>query len=234
MSNLRSSVLRTVSWMQSKGIPLPDDLLKDIAALKSMEQMMTAITNDVHALYSRAMSRRDFVRDMSTVITNQLTEAWNTGADELMVLAEDMTPDDLVYLQEIVDNEISYLSGLADDVQQAQSDREGWEQFSTRLDIWGNRYNDVVNRARQYFGQQERMVWNLGSTEVHCDSCAALNGIVAFGWEWEQSGVHPQQPPNGAISCGGWQCDCSITPTSNRRTAGALGRIMDIAVSGNV
>ena len=185
MSDLRSAVLRAAAWVQSQGIPLPDDLIEDINALKSLDQLMTAITNDVHSLYSRAMGRRDFVRDMTGVITNQLNEAWKTGADEMMVLPEDMTDEDKAYIQGIVDNEVSYLSGLADDVQQAQSDQAGWEQFETRLDIWGNRYNDVINQARLYFGQQERLVWNLGATEQHCESCAALNGIVAFG------GAHP-------------------------------------------
>jgi len=77
-------------------------------------------------------------------------------------------------------------------------------------------------------------VWVIGETEVSCSTCLALNGIVAYASEWEESGVHPQGPQNGALACGGWNCDCSLDTTNARRTRDALGRIMDIAVSGNV
>ena len=107
-------------------------------------------------------------------------------------------------------------------------------QFGSRVDIWANRYPETENRARMHFGGKQRLEWVLGATEKHCSTCAALNGIVAFAEEWEESGVQPQSPPNGALECGGWQCDCSLVPTDRRRSANALTRIMDIATAGNV
>lgn len=212
----------------------------DIKALKTVDYYQRTITNDVHALYSRALSRRDFVGDMSRVIDNQLTEAWNTGADEMMVLPEDMTEEDKSYLQEIIDSEISHLDGLADDIQQAQSDQVGWEQFSYRVDLWTNRYLDTVNQARLYFGDKERLIWNLGSAEVHCHTgdngkpgigCADLNGIVLFAYEWEQVGIRPQ---SSLTNCQGWNCTCELVPTSERRTYGGLSKVMDMMVSANI
>ena len=79
---------------------------------------------------------------------------------------------------------------------------------------------------------KQRMKWELGETEEHCETCAALNGIVAFAREWETLGVHPQDAPNNKLECGGWQCGCTLTPTSQRRTSDAYGRIEEALLAG--
>ena len=206
---------------------------KIVPMLKSMNSFGTYFTNDVHALYSRVMGRREFVRDLTRVITNQLTEAWNKGADESMVLPEDMTDEDKAVLQGIIDNEVTYLDGLADDIQNAAGDKTGWEQFLSRIGIWANRYQDVQNQARLYFGGKIKYKWQLGATEEHCETCAALNGLVAFAYEWELVGLHPQQPPNENLECGGWKCDCSLESTTDRRSYGVMDKLTGIASSRN-
>ena len=67
----------------------------------------------------------------------------------------------------------------------------------------------------------------MGATEEHCATCAALDGLVAYAVDWERSGVKPQNPPNGALECGGWRCDCSLVPTKERATNNAFDEIVD-------
>jgi hypothetical protein len=179
-----------------------------------------------------------FIDEFATNIENQLTRAWNEGAREVGVEPGDMTDDDLSELQAIIDSENDHVLDLATAIEDAINNNMPLADFRTsfrsRVGTWVLRYTDTVNSAKIYFGKKERLVWTLGATEEHCQSCAKLNGIVAYAEEWEQSGVKPQSPPNSAIECGGWKCDCSLETTDKRRTPNALTRIMDIAVSGSI
>lgn len=199
------------------------------AEMKDAETYERQLTNNVHALYSRAMNRRSFFRDTGNIIETQLTEAWKSGADEMMVLPEDMTAEDNAYIQKLISDERKYLDGFADDIQNAAGDQAGWEKFKPRIGMWVNRIKDVENQARIYFGGKQRLIWRYGPTE-HCDDCRRLNGIVAFAREWQQSGVHPQSRD---LKCHGVNCQCTCTPTSQRRTPKALDKIKAIMGAGS-
>ena len=107
-------------------------------------------------------------------------------------------------------------------------------QFRARVDLWVGRYDDVTNQAITFYAERgQRLMWVEGDTVQKCDICTALDGIVAFAWEWEELQVHPQQPPNPALSpenggCGGWRCGCSLVPTDKRRSPDAFTTIMNI------
>lgn len=203
--------------------------------LKTVDLYSTRMTNDVHALYSRAMSRRGFISDMAQVIDAQLNEAWIKGADESMVLPEDFTDEDKAVLQGIIDNEKSFLDGFADDIQNAAAERTGWEQFQSRIDIWVNRYGDVQNRAKIYFGAKIKYRWDLGPTEQHCETgipvpnhagCKDLAGIVMWAEEWDATGIKPHEADSQTLSCHGYNCQCELNSTTERRTRNGFARVM--------
>jgi hypothetical protein len=206
----------------------------DIAALKTVDYYRRVLSRDVRDLYSGKMPRGAFEDDMLRLIDEQLTRAWNEGSRSVGVEPEDMTADDLDVVEKIKDSELGYIGGFADAIEEAAANGTGWDALMSRVDLWVNRYNDVVNSAVVYFGGKTRLKWTLGATEEHCKTCARLDGIVAWADEWQESGLKPQQPPNDLLSCGGWRCDCSCLPTDERRTRNALNILLDIAVSRNV
>jgi hypothetical protein len=179
----------------------------------------------------------NFLGSFARSIDQQLTEAWNTGADDVGVAPEDMTPDDMTILEGIINNENDFLDGIAGDIatdRDAGMTREDFDsKYGSRVDLWANRYTEVVNTARMHFGGKQRLVWRLGQTEQHCPECEQLDGIVAWADEWSQADIHPQDPPNRHLTCGGWRCDCRLEPTTDRRTARAIDRITEIALQGN-
>jgi hypothetical protein len=149
----------------------------------------------------------------------------------------DMMPEWEAQLQDIMLSELDYVGPLAQDILAAMHAGDPVEPFHSRVELWTSRYNEVVNTAIQVCsGVGQKLQWHLGATEQHCDICARLDGIVAFASEWDELGVYPQRPPNPALSkvnggCEGWRCDCSCTPTDQRRSPNAYNTIMD-AVSG--
>lgn len=208
---------------------------KALEVLKSIETYDRQLWKYCLDLY-RTGDGGEFLDRFIVAIKNQMTRAWNEGAREVGVEPEEMTDIDLNELKAIIDSEYDHVIDLGDAIQRARSGtlEEFRQEFRRRIGLWVNRYTDVIGRARVYFGGKTRLKWTLGKTEEHCETCAALNGIVAFADEWEQSGIRPQSPPNAILSCGGWQCGCSLEITDQRRSPDALGRLMDIATAANV
>lgn len=219
-----------------------DDLaLWGMVSVKTITQFRAKLWTAVKRLWNGG-SDSAFVANFARNIDDQLTQAWDEGADSVGVAPDEMTPDDLQILNAIIDNENQFILRLAGDI---QADREGGmkeeafeSKYGARVNLWANRYNEVVNRARIVFGEKQRFEWVEGPTEDKCGFCSALNGIVAFGYEWEEARCHPQMPPNAALTgehngkkgCEGWGCQCQFKPTKKRRTPRAFDRITHIVV----
>jgi hypothetical protein len=180
----------------------------------------------------------NFLASFARSIDQQLTQAWNTGADDVGVSPDEMTPDDMAIIEAIINNENDFIDRLAGDIQadkDAGMTRDDFDkQYGARTDLWAQRYVETVNRAHMQFGAKERMIWELGSTEEHCETCQQLDGIVAFGSEWEQAHLQPQAPPNAQLACSGWRCDCRLTPTTQRRTPRAFDKLTQIVTSSHL
>jgi hypothetical protein len=203
-----------------------------VAYTKTYDYYSRTIEGYVRDLYRGDIEEGDFVTQMSELIDAQLTRAWHEGMRENELdPVEDMEPEWQSMLDEIILSEYDYVDNFAADIVAARDEQLDWEPLLSRAELWANRYNDVYNTSVVTTGNQ-KLIWILGATEEHCDNCAALNGIVAWAEEWEESGVVPQNPPNMYLSCEGWRCDCQLIPTTARHTRNALDAIQQ-ALSGS-
>ena len=194
---------------------------------KTLDYFLRVFNTWVNDLFTGEVTEAEFVDRLADLIDQQLNRAWNegmrlNGLDPLTA----MTPEFQAMLQDIIANEYMYVDQFADDI---ASGKYTLEQMQARAELWSNRYNDVVNRAAlETADDKDKLIWNLGATEAHCTTCSALNGVVLRASEWAALGVHPQSPPNGKLECGGWKCDCSLTPTDQRRTRDGYGKVEEI------
>jgi hypothetical protein len=214
------------------------DALADLAlwerlATKTINQFRAKLWSAVKRLWDGG-SDANFTATFARSIDAQLTEAWNEGAESVGVAPDEMTPDDLAILEAIINNENQFILRLAGEIQAdkdaGMKDEAFVSKYNARVDLWANRYNEVVNRARVVFGEKARLEWVEGPTEKKCGTCQKLNHIVAFGYEWDEARVLPQNPPNSLIECSGWGCQCELKPTKKRRTARALDKILNIVM----
>lgn len=195
---------------------------------KTYDYFLATVQRLVKDVYKGNMGG-EFIDIMANLIQGQITQAyqiaWQTeGGDGVM-------PD---YLKSAAEDDIlrqyDYVDQFYRDIADARIDQTPIDPLLARAALWANRYNESYSRAVGLILAQMggRLAWKLGETEEHCDSCFALNGIVAFATEWEELDVHPQGAPNGKLQCGGWKCDCSLSPTDKRRSPKAYTTIMDI------
>lgn len=202
-------------------IAIPPDL-----SLKTFEYYLRTIQGMVRDLYRGDISEGEFVDTMASLIEAQLTRAWNEGMRENdLDPVEDMEPEWQEKLNALILSEFDYVDGFAADIVAASEQQIPWEGLLARAEVWANRYNDVVTQSI-ITTKEQKLLWVFGDTD-HCSTCERLNGIVAWASEWEEAGVVPQNPPNDRLECGGWRCQCTLIPTANRRTRGALQAIRD-------
>jgi len=222
-------------FLIDNGVEIPSDLLSQFESfgIKSQEYYQAQLTRLVKSFYKGNMDILEFVTIFGDLITGQMTKAWYEGMAVNGVPPEDLTDEWKFMLDDIIRLEKDSVFPFADEIR-AASELTGTviDPFLSRVSIWANRYPDVVNQAILATAEEKtKLEWIYGDTD-HCDTCLQLNGIVAYAREWEEAGLHPQQPPNGALQCGGWKCSCSLVPTTARRRR--AGELMDIATSAGI
>lgn len=199
---------------------------------KTFDHYLRQITGLVNDLWDGEISESEFVDSMADIIPAQLTKAWREGMQENgLDPDEEMLPEWQDQLDAMILSEYDYVDGFASYVADtAKTEGATIDGPLARAELWAQRYTDVYNEAivRTADGKT-KYVWRLGDTEENCPQCRALDGLVAFAREWEESGFRPQQPPNSMLECGGWRCDCSLEETTDRRSSGALDRLLNIA-----
>jgi len=208
-----------------------------LAAFKTYDQYRSRLWSAAVRLFNGGRDA-GFVSTFARTIDVELTKAWNEGASDMGVMPDEMSKDDMGILNAIINNENQFIKGIAGEIQDDAAngmDRERFDsKYGARVDLWSNRFLETVNRARMHFGDKQRLEWVEGNTKEKCEICPKLAGIVAFGWEWQETKFQPQAPPNPTLptdngGCGGWNCKCQLLPTKKKRTARALDKLTSLA-----
>lgn len=182
--------------------------------VKAQVDLRGKMWEDVQRLYEQRITVRQFVSSAKDTVEEECEQAWNDGMVKNGLDPEkDAKPEHALALLAIIAALAIHLRKLGKDVEQARRDEKDIETLRSRVDLWANRYPDVVNQAMIATKPDGRFEWVFGNTEKHCSTCAALAGHVATGKEWQDSGYKPQ---GTMLECGGWNCDCSLIPTDAR------------------
>lgn len=195
---------------------------------KTAEFFESTLTRLVRSVYEGNLGG-EFIDIMANLISGQLTQAYEQAWEDEEGDGE--LPDYLRQsAEDMILNQYDYVDQFYRDIVDARVDEAAIDGLLARVPLWSNRWNEAYNEALRLIAIEngEKLEWQLGATEEHCPECSALNGVVAYAWEWDEIGVKPQSAPNDALTCGGWKCDCSLTVTDKRRTPKAYDRISEI------
>ena len=193
-----------------------------MSKIKTVDYMERTLWRGVRELYSREIDEFEMIDLMTSVIEEQYNRAWRQGARDVGTDPKDFEPEDYDEIDRLVQAEFEYIPDFVQDIVDARDEQKPVDPFHTRISMWAGRYNQIVDAARIWFGNREKLEWIYGDTD-HCRTCLSLNGIVAWAREWEESGIAPQSKD---LECQGYKCQCRLIPTTRRRTPKALDRIM--------
>lgn len=199
---------------------------------KTYDYMLAQIEGLVRGLYSNNVGG-NFIDIMANLISGQLTQAYRQAFED-EGYTDYFLPDYLqTSLTEMVVNQYTFVDQYYRDIIDARIDGTPINPLLSRAQLWAQRWTEAYNEAVRLITEHDggNLIWRLGATEEHCPECAKLNGIVARATEWNISGFKPQNAPNDALTCGGWRCDCTLTPTDKRRSPKALDTLMNIRLS---
>jgi len=213
-----------VSYAERNNIQLPEDLITNIEGLRTVAYFERAMRSAILNFFRGDYDAFEFIGRMVDLIEVQYRKAWYEGMRAVGADPKsDMTDEFEAVLRGEIGNMDGYIIALAEDIDKARGlEGADIQKFYVRVDLWTNRYNEIVNLAKMTVGGKERLVWRLGRTEQHCGTCLTLHGVVAYADEWRASGYKPQSAPNPLLECGGWRCDCSLVPTKKYRTRGGI------------
>jgi hypothetical protein len=236
MTSLLPSAVRAIAARFPSVVPHLKGLAAWMAvkptAYKTYDFYLDTLTRMITNVYNNQLGG-EFIDIMSSLVQGQLTQAFQQAW-----MDEDGRGDMPDYLtgalEEMILGQYEHVDQLYRDIVDARVDETALEPLLARAPLWANRwtegYNQAVHLITMENGGNEE--WVLGETEQHCETCAALNGIVARASEWDELGVHPQGGPNPLLACDGWQCDCSRQQTDKRRSPKAYESIMNIVQKG--
>jgi hypothetical protein len=203
-----AAIITAIKWLARQGI-------------KTEPYMRHTIEKLVKDLYKENITKDVFDGRMFDLFDEQMRRAFNAGmrangldpavhmTDAWRQIYQDKTLSQVEFIDKF-SNDI--LSGRTSD-----TSLSAMQPYLDRVDLWSNQYNNMVREAQLITAEPgTRFVWVLGATEQHCSTCASLDGVIHTAEAWQELGLHPGQPPNPMLECGGWRCDCRLEVTDEK------------------
>jgi hypothetical protein len=187
-----------------------------------------SLRDNVRGLFSQALDYDQFWSAMTATIQRRLPQAWYEGAQDCGIQPADLSPEERMALQQAIVNEMGFIAGLAQAIEEARAQHPDRKtptpRLFSRIDLWAARYSDLQSRARLMACEDQKLAWVMGPTKEHCSSCLRLSGKVKRASYWRRVNVYPQSPPNPNLECSGFGL-CQLLPTDERCSPGPLPRL---------
>jgi hypothetical protein len=114
-----------------------------------------------------------------------------------------------------------YVGGLADAIIDGSKANGGnLTPLYDRLELWVNQYGRIMTLAGMLAAADQKGIWVLGDAE-HCETCLFYAGRVYRNSVWTKW-LEPLEllPKMHGLKCKGFNCACSIKPTSEPVSSG--------------
>lgn len=185
---------------------------------KSLSDFRANIRAAIRGLWSGSLSLFAFTDNMVGAIDIGLRQAWAEGAAQCGIAPNELTPQELYKMQDMINGQFEYILRFGDDILNNSKEAGGkLEPLFARGEMWINRYNEARIRGAAMACADQKVKWHLGPTEEHCRSCAGYAGKVYRYSTWANAGALPR---TDALDCRGFNCKCDLIPTTDRISPG--------------
>ena len=182
-----------------------------------------ALKNAAYALWRGVWDYPAFLDGFTSALVRGLSNAWYEGAESVGIKRDELTDFEMNLLQVGIIEQASYVPGFGMAIMKGSKANKGkWGAIQPRLGMWVNRYNDFKNRGRAAAHNDPKLKWVVGPTKESCKDCQRLSGRVYRASIWRKYDVAPR---SNKLSCRGYNCLCTLEPTTERCTPGRPPRI---------
>jgi hypothetical protein len=189
-------------------------------ALKTFADYRRSLRSLTRGYWTGDLAAFDFMDGMFGSINRHFEQAWRQVEAQYGISPDERTQASQDRLNLAINTEVGYVAGFADAIE-ANSKANGGAltPLLDRAELWANGYDRIIQLAQLVIAPDIKMVWEYGKTIEHCEDCAQYVGKVFFKSQWEAAGAIPQSPN---LACSGIQCNCRLTPTTERKTRGEV------------
>ena len=145
---LSDAIVSVADWMKAHDIALPSDLAANIEAVKTQAYFQRALWDYTRKFYSNDMDVSTFLDKFISLVEDQARRAWNEGMRNVGLDPKNITIDQRAYLQNIITEEFNHVLDFASAIEQARNEGKPVDPFKARVDLWANRYPNIVNEAQ--------------------------------------------------------------------------------------
>jgi hypothetical protein len=192
---------------------------------KTYDYMLRVMQGLIRGVYNGQVGG-DFVDAVASLIRGQINQAFQQAYEDMGYTF--MMPD---YLQSgaasmiATQTNFDWIYSFYQDIVDARVDGTPLQPLLARASMWANVYLEAYNEAMRLIvlNTGGNLIWREGDTKEKCATCQYLDGKVASAKEWEIAGFKPQ---GDMLQCGGFNCGCSLSPTTQRRSPNALEKIL--------
>lgn len=211
---------------QVRDLELPEWLATGEKAYTDDATYRAGIRAAVRALWKGLVDWDQFYDMMLTTVRAGITGAWYTGAAECGIAPGELTVDEKLSLEDAVQYENQWITGLANHVEQ-NNEASGGKLGSLwpRTEIWIGRWQGVRDKAKVMACGDQKLEWVQGPTEEGCPSCSKLNGKVKRASYWKRVGILPRVHGAEYLACNGFRCLCELVKTDKPLSRGPLPKL---------
>lgn len=199
-----------------------DSPLNKALAVKTEDAYRRALRQLVRGYWTGNLGAFDFYDGFADAIDRNFKMAWREGIAQWGMSDLEMTDAETLRLRLEIANQIAYIDGFAQAVaDNSKANNGALFPLYDRLELWVKNYGRIKTLAGTMAAADRKGIWVYGDTVDHCPSCAALAGRVYRNSVWLKWLEPLDMMPRGkGLACKGFQCDCSIKPTSEPVSSG--------------
>lgn len=216
---LPDSIAEAIQYADGNGIEIPADIrarARRVGALKAGKTLPEISAQYTNAIIEAIVTyfeggsvtspRNLFRRAMVVAFGAAFDLGWLDGGGE-------MPPDEtaLEWFNPRVNQEFGYIDGLFANIKQLKKE-DGFDYYAwatQRAAGYARSLGGVYNAGKMFAQGSKMLTWHLGETEVHCDTCAKLDG-QRHRASWYIARNYIPRQSGASMDCGGYNCDCSL------------------------
>ena len=209
------NIKAALTWGRSDwGAMKPSEILRE-AGIDSYRSDLRAI---VRGLWAGSITPGDFTWRGLTALEQATKAAWKEGAALAGVTESEYTDEEKYARERAYWRQHERMIRFGEAVAKASKANGGkLAPLLSRVELWVNQYNAVVNQAYVMTARDQKLLWVLGPTEEHCRDCAKYAGRVYRASTWTKYGIQPQSQH---LACHGFRCLCMLQPTDQPANRG--------------